>query len=86
MRRIFLVISVTLAIGALWAVPAIACIAYGPPTVCTPAAYNTNGPGSYHNHAPPPSEKATLPSNNGTNTAQSNSPAIEPGGQCGQRL
>ncbi len=85
MRKNFLTISLTLVIGALWAVPAIACIAYGPPTVCAPAAYNTQGPGSYRNNAPPPSEKATLPVNDGTNTAQDHSPAIQPGGSCGQR-
>jgi hypothetical protein len=80
MRRIFLVISMTVAIGALWAVSAIACFPAGTPTVCAPAAYNTNGPGSDHNNAPPPSDRATLPVNDGTNKAQTKSPAIEPGG------
>jgi hypothetical protein len=73
MKRILLVVSMAVAIAAWWAVPASA----GSPKVCAPAADNAPGQGADNNQAPSPTQRATLPNNDGTQNAKGESPAIK---------
>jgi hypothetical protein len=70
MRRIFLAVFIAVAVNAWWAIPAIAGCQ---PVVCAPA---NDDNGQSGDHAPSPSQKAQLPSNDGTNKAAKESPAI----------
>jgi hypothetical protein len=71
MRKILLTACLAAAILAVWAVSAFACIYQGP-TVCAP-------PDKANYHSAPTQQRASLPSNKGTNKAANQSPAINYG-------
>ena len=78
MRKILLVAVLAAAIGGMWAVSAFACVT-SQHTVCAPAADRASEQSSQNNNAPPSQQRATLPDNQGTDRAEEESPAIEPG-------
>ena len=72
MKRIIAVIGLVLVIGAVAAASALGCVSQY--SVCAP---NNDSNGQSENHAPPRTQKSSVPANQGTSRAADESPAID---------